>query len=221
MNTTWVAVWMLHELTVCLGSSYWLNISFCWDKPEWQRQEETPPLIIPLSLPLFILLSFPLFIQLFLSVHPPILMSAHPSIIHLSLSTPHSLFFVPFPSFLLFVLSVFTVAYSIPTSSLLFIPPTLILPSSSLFCPSCAPPSFTSCLLSSLNEPHYSSICHCVLLYLSRHFSSFFHLIFMTEEQSDHHPHGPSCSLWSCLPVKLRPRQQTFAKADACVMTWK
>lgn len=41
---------MLHELTVCLGSSYWLNISFCWDKPEWQRREETPPLIIPPSL---------------------------------------------------------------------------------------------------------------------------------------------------------------------------
>lgn len=95
LNTTWVAVWMLHELTVCLGSSYWLNISFCLDKPEWQRRKETPPLIIPPFLPLFIppslpvypfSLSFPLFIQFFHPIFP----SAHPSIIHRS-----SRFFVP------------------------------------------------------------------------------------------------------------------------------
>lgn len=61
MNTTWVAVWMLHELTVCLGSSYWLNISFCLDKPEWQRRKETPPLIIPPFLPLFIPPSLPVY----------------------------------------------------------------------------------------------------------------------------------------------------------------
>lgn len=55
---------------------------------------------------------------------------------------PHSFIYSPFPS-------------------LLHISPSLI----PLLCRS--PPPFTSCLLSCLNEPYYSSICHCVLLYLS------------------------------------------------------
>lgn len=98
---------MLHELTVCLGSGYWLNISFCWLKPEWQRQEETPPLIIPPSFPPFIPHpslppSLHLFIPhpLFITSSPP---SVHPyipsSIIHLSLSTSALLFLHPSSSF--------------------------------------------------------------------------------------------------------------------------
>lgn len=144
---------MLHELTLCLGSSYWLNISFCWVKPEWQRQEETPPLIIPPSLPLFTPPSLHLFIphpSLCSSIHPSSLCSSlHPSLHHpyfpLSRRSPVSpslLILHPSPSpplphprsvtplrpscYQALPPPGLIASQSVPLTSLLFIPPSLI-----------------------------------------------------------------------------------------------